>query len=70
MRQRTLPIALLVGALLCGCHESDDDDDVNASDAFVTTLVNSTAEDTEPVPINGTDFQFSEDENAFDALFQ
>jgi hypothetical protein len=69
MKKTTIGFALLLGAL-CACHESDDDDGVNSSDAFVTNLIQNTAEDTEPVSLDGVEFQFSEDENAFDALFQ
>lgn len=36
---------------------------------FVENLIQDTADNTEPTAINGQDFAFSENENAFDDLF-
>ncbi|MEZ5977409.1 MAG: hypothetical protein R3F34_04235 [Planctomycetota bacterium] len=55
---------------LVACSESDDGPPAGTSfTTFVEDLVADTAEDTEPVEIDGVDFVFSDDENAFDSLF-
>ncbi len=63
---------LLIAFAAVGCSSDDDDDGGGAAsgDTFVQNLIANTADDTDPVPINGQNLSFSEDENAFDDLFQ
>ncbi len=68
--QTGLTVALIVLSTLACSSDSDDDDGGGASsDAFVLGLISDTADNTDPVEINGTSFSFSEDEGAFDDLF-
>jgi hypothetical protein len=69
--RRILPwLCIAIAAIGCS---SDDDDDGGAAatgDTFVQNQIANTADDTDPVDINGQTFVFSEDESAFDDLFQ
>ncbi len=64
-------IVVLIAFTTLACSSDSDDGDGGGatSDAFVLDLIDNTADDTDPVAINGTTFSFSEDENAFDDLF-
>lgn len=73
---RIAAVALLL--LAAGCN-GDDSSGPNPPPppgptdfgAFVIDLVqNQTSETNEPQPVNGVEFAFDEDEQAFDALFQ
>ncbi|MFN0241632.1 MAG: hypothetical protein ACKVWV_01955 [Planctomycetota bacterium] len=64
---RLLVFAIAVLGAACSSGSSGGGTDF---DAFVTDVVQSTADDTEPVQVNDKSFAFSEDPNAFDDLFQ
>jgi hypothetical protein len=68
--KRILPCVVIAFAAI-GCSSDDDDDGGGAPsfDTFVQNLIAGTADDSDPAPINGQNFSFSEDENAFDDLF-
>ncbi len=51
---------------LAGCGDSDDGTDF---EAFVRSQIGGTSDATEPREINDERFDFSEDEHAFDDLF-
>ena len=63
-----LAVPLLLAA--SACDGSDDDDGGTSFNAFVHELVlTNTADDTDPVPLDGLQFRFDEDPDAFDDLF-
>lgn len=68
----TTSLALAALALLAieSCNGSHHDDGTSFSGFVTTQIENGTSDSAEPVPVTGTDFQFSEDPHAFDALFQ
>lgn len=60
-----------VALLFCSCsNSSDDDTPPPAFTTFVTNLIDDTADDTEPVSLDGRTFTFSEDPEAFADLFE
>jgi hypothetical protein len=60
------PLACLAAA----CDGSDGDGGGTSFNAFVHELVlENTADDTEPVSLDGFEFRFDEDPDAFDDLF-
>lgn len=60
--------ALTILGLCCtGCSSGSSGG--QSFNSFAQNLVADTADDTEPVEINGRDFRFSENEDAFDNLF-
>lgn len=66
-------IVLFLALALAACSDNDDDDgpDVPSGQALVTNLIqDNTTESAEPVEINDLDLEFSEDENAYSALFE
>ena len=62
-------LAVLLASSLVGCSSSDDDDDPATFDTFVKQLIDQTADDTDPVSLDGRTFTFNEDPTAFDSLF-
>jgi hypothetical protein len=69
MHTRTRVIlASAVALSTCAC--SDSDDDRQSFNQFVRQLVNQTSETSEPVSLDGREFSFNENPNAFDALFE
>ena len=62
--------ALWASLALAGCSSGGGGSDGTNFNGFVENLIDDTADDTEPVAVNGQDFDFSEDEHAFDGLFQ
>lgn len=72
-RHHTVSLALagVVGLFVTGCGGggSHRDSTTNGT-TFVQGLVTSTSDTTEPVSLEGKTITFSEDPNAFDALFQ
>ena len=72
-RLHTLPaiVAGAVGLLVTGCGGGGrHDDSTTNGTTFVQGLVTSSSDTAEPVSLDGKTFTFSEDPNAFDALFQ
>jgi hypothetical protein len=65
----SIAVLFALTTLACSSDSNDDDGGGATSDAFVLDLIDNTADDTDPVAINGTTFSFSEDEGAFDDLF-
>lgn len=72
MRRTTILGTCAAALLLSACNSSDDDDTPPPPQfsEFVTDLIDSTADDTEPVSIDDRTFTFSEDPATFDALFE
>ncbi|MBM3976155.1 MAG: hypothetical protein FJ299_04110 [Planctomycetes bacterium] len=71
--RRLLPRVLLtaLGLVLIvssGCH--DDDDDETNFNSFVLNLFDDTSDTGAPVSINGEEFKFNENPNAFASLFE
>ena len=66
--QRTLPSFLLLAPFLLGaCNNGGGGTSSTSFDATVTDLIqNQTADDGEPIEVEGTSFVFDEDETAFD----
>jgi hypothetical protein len=72
--RRLLPRAILtaLGLVLIvtsGCHDDSDDDETNFN-AFVLNLFDDTSDTGTPVSINGVDFGFKENPNAFASLYE
>lgn len=70
--KRSIVLAVVAGALgsclgACSGRGGGDESDF---DNFVHGVVAQTSETSEPVDINGLEFDFSEDPAAFDDLFQ
>ena len=72
---RKIAISLLVVFVLVGCGGGnggtpppEPEDNRVDFNGFVVEQINNTAENTDPVEINDTEFVFSEDENAFDSV--
>lgn len=63
-------VAVLGASLLAlgACH--DGGDSKTSFNSFVLNLVDDTSDTTDPEPVGGLDFKFSEDEHAFDSLFE
>lgn len=68
---------------LAGCDNDDDDPQLGGPPSppappaagvefsqFVKDQFAATADDTDPVPVDDTDFEFSDDPTAYDDLFQ
>ena len=73
MRQHRFLFSLLgvLGLALSGCSSGGGGGGGAASfDTFVHGVVTQTSETSEPLDVNGQDFNFSEDPAAFDDLFQ
>lgn len=72
MRRTTLLAACATSLLLGACNDSDDDGAPPPPQfsTFVTDLIDDTADDTEPISLEGRTFTFSEDPEAFDDLFE
>jgi len=71
-RAARLRAAAALGSLVlcasCGGGSGSSDSNVQL-ESFVLDQIAQTAEDTDPVPINGLDFVSNEDPAAFDGLF-
>lgn len=66
--KRLAPLALAALAAGCGGNSSGGDDAVELS-AFVADLIQNTSDTTDPVEINGLEFEFDEtDTAAFDSV--
>lgn len=69
-RARAGAIAGAALSLLCfGCSGGGSGDNNVQLESFVLDQIAQTAEDTDPVPINGLNFVSNEDPAAFDGLF-
>lgn len=68
-RSKTGLCAALV-LLACACSGGGGGDDKTSFQGFVTNLATTPVDNVDPVAIDGLDFRFTEDPNAFDALFQ
>lgn len=62
--------ALAALMLLSACNNSGGDDNQTNFRDFVQTLATTPVDNADPVPINDCDFEFNENPNAFDDLFQ
>jgi len=66
-----LALLAVVSLYACGGGGDDDDDDQPPEfSQFVLGLFDQTADDTQPVKVNGKDFTFDKDPDAYDELFQ
>lgn len=70
--RRLLPRVILtaLGLVLIvssGCHDDDDETNFNS---FVLNLFDDTSDTGAPVSINGEEFKFNENPNAFASLFE
>lgn len=61
---------LLLALALCACGGGSDGGDTVAFGGFVTGLVATTSDTTDPVPIDGQQFVFDEQPGAFDDVVQ
>ena len=69
--KRIAPAAAAALTLLaCGCNGGGDDDDQVQLEGFVAALIAETSDTTDPVPIEGQQFVFGEDPDAFDDIVQ
>ncbi|MBL8859903.1 MAG: hypothetical protein JNL28_15455 [Planctomycetes bacterium] len=72
MIARILSIGLSLGLVFtaAACSGGGNDDGQRSFTNFVSGLAATPVDNAEPVAIDGLDFRFSEDPNAFNALFQ
>ena len=70
MRRILRRAPLLVVLALCACSDGSDGGDAVAFGGFVTGLITTTSDTTEPVPIDGQQFVFDEQPGAFDDIVQ
>jgi hypothetical protein len=66
MRSKIL-LGFLSALLLTGCPDNDDDDNVGNNKtnftAFTKLLIATTSDATDPVPVNGKNFVFTDQQN-------
>lgn len=71
--KRNLSLAVctaLLGLVLGACHGGSSKTVPTNFTSYVKSIASTQSDTAEPVDVNGTQFTFSEDPAAFDALFQ